>query len=122
MENQMNKENKHTKQFLISLKAKIKGLAAEGRRTRDFIARSKGNERYANWNVKRSIGVEARYHLIAYGLLRGLPYSIIEPNSGKKSEYFFNYEYIAQICQRHSFWLHKKLWTVDYIKKLMVME
>lgn len=115
----MNKE-KHTKQFLISLKAKIKGLAAEGRRTHsEFIANSKGDKRTAYWNLKRSIGVEARYHLIAYGLLRGLPYSLIEPNSGKKSEYFFNYEYIAHICQHHCFWLHKKLWTVDYIKQLM---
>lgn len=37
-----------------------------------------GLERYGLWGEKRSVGYEARMKLLAYGMLRGLPYLCIE--------------------------------------------
>ena len=64
------------------LKAKIKGLAAEGRRIRlEEIRPSKGLDRNAAWERKRAVGREARHALVAYAYLRGRSYAKTEPNS-----------------------------------------
>ncbi len=110
------------KKELLTLKAKIKGLASEGRRTRKFIHRSKGIKRFDFWNIKRTIGKEARYHLIAYGLLRGLLYDSIEPNSDRDrlKDYLFSYSYLAQIIQRHCHYNDRSKWQPANIKRLML--
>lgn len=72
------------KKQLLTLKAKIKGLAAEGSRTRKFINSSTGEKRWSHWQTKRWIGEDARLYLIAYGLLRGVPYDKIEPNVSRE--------------------------------------
>ena len=74
------------KQDLLTLKAKVKGLAEGGSRCRKFIHATSNERRYHHWDVKRSIGKEARYHLLAYGLLRGLAYKELESNSNLVSK------------------------------------
>lgn len=63
------------------LKAKIKGLEAEGRRIRKKIERSEGTERDRLWRLKRELGYVTRCHLLAYALLRGKPYAAVERKS-----------------------------------------
>lgn len=104
---------------LIALKGKVKGLAEEGLRTRQFIKASKGERREYYWDIKRSIGLEARYHLLAYGLLRGVSYDKIEPNSNKYNLIWLDYGYLTQICQRHCSGLHLSTWTPVNLKRLI---
>ncbi|KKN65752.1 hypothetical protein LCGC14_0478910 [marine sediment metagenome] len=109
----------HNKAQLISLKGKVKGLAKEGLRTRKFIKASRGDRRDYYWDMKRATGVEARYHLLAYGLLRGLTYDEIEPNSNKEKMVYFDYGYLAQICQRHCGRCYLNTWTPANLKRLI---
>lgn len=113
---------KLNKRELLTLKAKIKGLAEEGARCYKFIHRSSGKKRAKHREIKRSIGLEARYHLIAYGLLRGVDYNKIEPNSNKDkmASYMFNYGYLSQICKRHCYFLDTHKWSPENIKRLML--
>jgi len=109
------------KQDLLILKAKIKGLATEGYRCRKFINANVKEKRAHHWDVKRSIGKEARYHLLAYGLLRGLAYDTMEPNSNKDmmASYHFDYNYLAQICQKHCYYMDKGKWSPANLQRLM---
>lgn len=66
---------------LLTLKAKIKGLAQEGARTHQILRTKKGLERDRYWCLKRQIGLEARHYLIAYALLRGKTFQEIEPKA-----------------------------------------
>jgi hypothetical protein len=70
----------YNRRQLLTLKAKIKGLAAEGKRTREILQTKSGYAKYYLWQIKREIGLETRLHLIAYGLLRGKRFSEIESN------------------------------------------
>jgi hypothetical protein len=112
-----------TKHQLLTLKAKIKGLAAEGGRTRGILQTKTGEARDHYWNLKRSIGKEARYHLIAYGLLRGKDYSQIEPNSDKHLLYWnLDFSYLLQVIHNHCPGYHS-LWTPKVVKdKLFPIE
>lgn len=62
----------------LILKAKVKGLAVEGGFCRRQIRKTKRERRDQWWTMKRVVGDTARDHLLAYGLLRGLPYAAIE--------------------------------------------
>lgn len=105
------------RQQLILLKAKIKGLANEGLRTRQYINKAIGSKKSRYWGLKRSIGSEARHHLIAYGFLRGYTYKSMEPNSNRYVlNNNLNYEYIAAICNRHNW---RFTWTSEYVRILI---
>jgi len=71
----------YNRKQLLTLKAKIKGLANEGRRTREILQTKSGDTKWNLWQIKREIGLETRLYLIAYGLLRGKRFSEIEPNT-----------------------------------------
>ena len=114
------KQNKHQ---LLSLKAKIKGLACEGRSCHKFITNTIGISRARHWTEKRTIGLEARYHLIAYGLLQGIDYNIIESNSNKDILFAtVNLHYLATIIQHHCYILDRPKWNVSYLKSLLKYE
>lgn len=110
------------KKELLTLKAKINGLAAEGSRTRGFINKSVGDKRWENWQTKRKIGFEARLHLIAYSLLRGMTYSYVEPNVSLESWQWLigNIDYLQEIILRHASWNEAREWKdKENIKKLL---
>jgi len=111
--------NKRNKKQLLLLKAKIKGFAEESKRIRRFINKSSGSTRYHYWEIKRSLGKEVRLHLLAYGLLRGIPYNQIEPNSNKHLRNYLNYEYLVSIIKHHYGFCGKSLWTVKSVKDLI---
>lgn len=68
------------------LKEEIKRLAEQGRVIVKDIHASSGLQRYALWNEKRMVGTEARYALLAYACLRGIPYERVEAPCRKGNE------------------------------------
>ena len=60
------------------LRAKVRGFQAAGQSLSRLIAKATKERRHNLWNKKRELGTYARYHFIAYGLLRGIPYERIE--------------------------------------------
>ena len=68
---------------LKNLQASIKVAASEGRAFNPKIQAAKGLERYSLRVEKSRVGDTARYLLLAYAILRHIPYSVIEKNSRK---------------------------------------
>jgi hypothetical protein len=56
-----------------------------------------GDERYALWNDKRSVGCDARYCLLAMGFLKGRPYRSIEPEGSSPLPY--TYKHLHRLIQ-----------------------
>lgn len=63
---------------LQALRAKIRGFHVAGSTFSSRIGKAKREKKERLWNLKRALGNECRSHLIAYGLLRGVPYHEIE--------------------------------------------
>lgn len=61
-----------------ALKAKIIGFQVSSLRLSRFLRKAKGEKRARLRMQKRALGDRARLHLIAYGLIRGVPYQNIE--------------------------------------------
>lgn len=61
-----------------SLKSTIADLSTEGRAARAIINNTHGRDRYDAWMAKREVGSRARYHLLAYAVLRERPYAETE--------------------------------------------
>lgn len=68
------------KSELSGLKEEIKGLADRGRSVGRTVSSLRGPERAAARGEKAGIGDVARAHLLAYALLRGVPYEAVEKN------------------------------------------
>jgi hypothetical protein len=62
----------------VGLKEEIKRLADEGRAQNALLAPTTGAERQAVRARKWAVGREARARLLAYALLRGVPYGSLE--------------------------------------------
>jgi hypothetical protein len=60
------------------LQAKLRGFQAAGSSIAHRISRMEKERKNELWNEKRRLGVHCRYHQVAYGLLRGVPYERIE--------------------------------------------
>lgn len=102
---------------LIIVKAYIKGLASEGQRTRKFINRSVKEQRDSFWHMKRQIGTEARNYLLAYGLLRNIPYSSMEKKCRVNNKP--NVEAIMNIIHAVLGHYYAREWTHNKIKALL---
>lgn len=63
---------------LSSLREEIKRLAEEGRSYNPRIAAAAGPERHALRQEKGGVGYAARVALLAYAMLRGVPYRRLE--------------------------------------------
>jgi len=66
------------KKDLPGLRAEIKRLADEGRAYHSRIRAARGPERHALRMEKKDVGEGARVLLLAYALLRGVPYRALE--------------------------------------------
>lgn len=60
------------------LRAKIRGFQAAGTSIHHRIRKARGQKRNELWHQKRALGRQNRDHLIAYAILRGVPYERIE--------------------------------------------
>lgn len=89
----------NTRTAIKKLKKNVKELTAEGLRIRGEIhvlawtddkpprrRPETGPERALLWDGKRGVGRTARLSLLAYGLLRGLPYKAMEPKCREGNE------------------------------------
>jgi hypothetical protein len=83
------------------LRAKIRGLQAEGVTIRRRIAGSCGPTRNEFWERKRMLGAEARYHFLAYGLLRGRTYRQIEAVGGVNRGHGINAAKLLELVKAH---------------------
>lgn len=63
---------------LQTLRAKIRGFHVAGSTIASHISKAKSDRKNRLWEMKRQLGDAARYHLIAYGILRSVPYAQIE--------------------------------------------
>lgn len=104
---------------LLALKAKIKGFEAVAEKTRKKIQSTSGLRRAKAWTTKRELGNYARNHLLAYGLLRGVPYSALEPKCSPANEAVLQIDVIRQIIAEHvSKWEFAK-WSEEKVKQLL---
>ena len=60
------------------LRAKICGFQLAGLKLQRWLSKVSGKKRQDLRNQKRLIGTHTRYHKVAYGILRGVPYEKIE--------------------------------------------
>lgn len=90
----------------VVLRAAIKGLAAEGQRSRKFICRTTKEVKSGHWYFKRRIGVMTRLHLLAYAFLEGRQYRTVEPYTDLSSgDSLANLaEPLLNIVNRYSEW------------------
>ena len=81
----------------IHLKVKVMSLAAEARIIRQQARKAKGMVKWRlNEHRTDVVRVHARHNGLAYGILRGTPYSAIEKKCDKKPDF----EKVATIAKR----------------------
>lgn len=94
---------------------KIKGLANQAQVTRILISKAKKQERV--WSLcatKRGIGIDARHHLLAYGLLKGTPYRAME--SKCRDDNKPSATYLRSVLALHmSTYTLDRLWSLEKI-------
>jgi hypothetical protein len=103
------------------LKAKIRGFQATGATISSRISKSEKERKNRLWNEKRRLGLHCRYHLVAYGLLRGVRYDQIErcaPNNK------LNPQAVLDIMLAHhspslSDWIHWRDLNLEKVKLLL---
>ena len=87
------------------LRAKIRGFQATGETITARISKAEKERKNRLWNEKRRLGVHCRHHLVAYGLLRGIPYARIErcaPNNRP------NPQFVLDIMLAHNGWTKER--------------
>jgi hypothetical protein len=101
------------------LRAKIRGFQVTGSTITSRISKSEKERKNRLWNEKRRLGLHCRYHLVAYGLLRGVPYSQIERCAPSNQ---LNPQGVLDIVLAHNGW-DSKMGYVHYdlekVKKLL---
>ena len=98
------------------LRAKIKELQSAGEALRRRIQKSSGLKRHSLWQQKRALGEYSRYHLVAYGLLRGIPYDRIEKCSENNRP---NPKRLFELMKAHAPWQLDRDLTIDRVKVLL---
>lgn len=102
---------------LVILKSKIKGMACEIQRTRTYMHRV-ARERYPRfYELKKHIGINCRMHSIAYGLIRGVPYSAIERKCREDNRP--SPEVITKIIHETVGAWDARSWTLERVQKLL---
>ena len=98
------------------LRAKVRGLQAAGITLHSRIRKAKGPKRNELWNEKRRLGCYNREHLIAYGLLRGIPYGSIERCAKDNKP---NAERVFELMKAHGDWKVARELTVEKVQELL---
>ena len=100
------------------LRAKIRGFIAAGSTISSRISKAEKQRKHRLWDAKRNLGTHCRHHLIAYGLLRCVPYHLIErcaPNNRP------NPQAVLDIMLAHADWQEKKGLDLERVKVLLSM-
>jgi hypothetical protein len=123
MENQMEIHKSTNKFQLLLLKAKIKGLAQEGIRFQRLIAKAVGDKKQVLRQKKKHLGEFSRYYLIAYALLRNIPYNSVEPTSNKetlKNPFLFSFNELQRVIHQHC--SYPAIWDITFLKSLILKD
>ena len=100
------------------LRAKLRGFGDTGASITSRISKSEKERKHSLWNQKRLLGKHCRYHLVAYGLLRGLPYEQIERCAENNR---LDPQLVLDIILQHNGW-SKQLGYVKYdLEKVTVL-
>ena len=97
------------------LRAKLRGFQTSGHGIAQRISRSQKERRSRLWDSKRRLGSYCRYHLVAYGLLREVPYSSIERCALTNR---LDVAYLTRIMQEHG----GSVWTQEKVATLIDLE
>jgi len=68
------------------LRQQVKSLAEQGKSIAANIRSSSGMSRHYWWLDKRKLGTDARYALLAYACIRGVPYKVAEQRCRQYNE------------------------------------
>lgn len=98
------------------LRAKIRGFQAAGETIAHRIKKVSGKQRWSAWDAKRRLGGYNREHLIAYGLLRGVPYVRIERCAKRNAP---NVSKILELMKAHADPTTASKLTLEGIKMLL---
>ena len=112
---------------LISLRAKIKGFEATAKQILKEANKNSGQAKSNLKGLKGSLGYITREHLIAYALIRKIPYSKVEnknlennqPNAEKILKIIEEHDFYAQLDEGTNRW---RKWTIDDVKKRLIRE
>lgn len=98
------------------LRAKIRGFQAAGETIAHRIKKVSGKQRWRSWDEKRRLGRYNREHLIAYGLLRGIPYTRIERCAKENAP---DANKILELMKAHAPLLEASKLTIEGIRMLL---
>jgi len=101
---------------LQALRAKVRGFQAEGISFHHSISKSSGIKRHNLWHHKRLLGNYSRLHLIAYGLLRNVPYIMIETCSPFNKP---DPKAVLEIIKAHVPYYEVSKWSLDRVTSLL---
>ena len=87
---------------LQALRAKIRGFQASGMTITSRIGKAEREKKTRLWELKRALGTHCRHHLIAYGILRGVPYHEIEKCASNNRP---NLQTVLNILVEHNVWV-----------------
>ena len=102
---------------LLVLKSKVCGLEHSSHKFRRRIAKSKGDRKWKLQFRKAVLGSFTREHLIAYGLLRGVPYEKIEGKCATGNEP--NVFRVSDIIRAHVPSYEQKQWSTERVTDLL---
>lgn len=101
------------------LRAKIRGFHITGSKIAKKISKSKGLRKHQLWDLKRSVGDACRCHLVAYGLIRGIPYENIEKCSKQN---ILSAKHIHQIIHAHLWnWEKEQDFTLSKVEEMLTV-
>ena|SRR5260221_4962477 len=102
---------------LLTLKSKICGFEHVSGKIRKDILRTSGPKRASYRYCKLFVGVTAREHLIAYAILRKIPYEKVEQKCAKGHEPVS--EHVLNIIHSHVYPSERKDWTLKRVNDLL---
>lgn len=100
------------------LRAKLRGFHAAGTTISSRISRSEKERKHKLWDAKRELGSHCRYHLVAYGLLRGVPYDQIEKCATQNK---LNPKVVLEIMLAHADWKQRKGLDLAKVESLLTV-
>lgn len=100
------------------LRAKVRGFYAAGTTISSHISRSEKERKHRLWERKRELGSHCRHHLVAYGLLRGVPYNQIERCAEHNKP---NPQLVLDIMLEHADWQQRKGLNLEKVQSLLIM-
>lgn len=98
------------------LRAKLRGFHAAGSTISFRISQSEKERKNKLWDVKRQLGTHCRHHLVAYGLLRGVPYHQIERCAPSNK---LNPQVILDIMLAHADWQQRRGLDLAKVQSLL---